>query len=193
MGVENYRALNGFEPSFKHSDTVASSHGCVYAMKWGGSVSKTNQRDWGSTKLWSWQVADSNVWFRTKFDPQLKLGDNIVFEGDSPNDVTSVEQVTPEVVIKGKEEAAVQSREAPPTNSPDYWRWKQMEDIKSKDGFIYRDARHDAAVLVTAALANDVLNIPANLNKGKKYDMFMAIFKEVTDTLYNEAKEKIDA
>lgn len=159
--------------------------------KYAGTVSKTGRRDWGTKKIYSWQVEDSNTWFRSEEgDPDIQIGDSIVFEGDTPNKIISVQKVAPEVVEKGK--AAAKSQDVPPTNSPDYWRWKQMEDIKNKESFLWRDARTDAARLVTCALDNECLDMPKNLTKGKKYELFMAYFHEITEELFNEAKEKLD-
>lgn len=159
--------------------------------KYAGTVSKVGQRDWGTKTIYSWQLEDSNTWFRIESgDPGLHIGDSIVFEGDTPNKIVNIQQVTEEVVTKGKE--AAKSQDVPPTNSPDYWRWKQMQDIMMRESFLWRDARSDAARLVTCALENECLDIAKNLNKGKKYELFMAYFNEITEELFNEAKERID-
>ena len=86
---------------------------------------------------------------------------------------------------KAEAKAASVSGEAPPTNSPDYWRWKQMQDIINKQDFQYRDARADATRLVCAALDNDCLALGSA--KGKKLDILLGMI-EMTTTQLLEAR-----
>jgi hypothetical protein len=144
---------------------------------WSGKVIKTSSRDWGTKTLYSWQFAGANLWFRAEFDPELTEEEFYQVEGDTPNKITSVQPVAAEAV----QQAAEAQGEVPPTSSPDYWRWKQMHDLKKEDTFAWRDARADATRLVCAALDNDVLALGSA--KGKKLDIILGMVNQITQQL----------
>ena len=150
--------------------------------EWSGEVSKVNERDWGSKKIYSWQLKGANLWFRTddkRFS--LQIGECYSFGGPSPNkiDWESVKVITEEDLKA--EVSASASTTVPPTSSPDYWRWKQIHDLARQEYFDWRDARADATRIVCAALDNDVLAL--GQKKGQKLDVLIGQIKETTRQL----------
>ena len=151
--------------------------------EWKGKVSKVNERDWGSKKIYSWQLEGTNMWFRCDTDPVLVVGKCYSFEGDSPNKIDRVSiQMVEESEVKAEAKAQTsRSNDVPPTTSPDYWRWKQMQDLDRQAYFDWRDARADATRIVCAALDNDVLALGSS--KGKKLDILIGQIKDTTRML----------
>ena len=163
--------------------------------EWSGKVSKINDRKWGSDTLWSFQIEGANVWLRLDgFEPDFEIGDWVSAEGDSPNKITKVVKTDAEAV-KQRSDSGVSGKngsirkEAPPTNSPDYWRWKQMHDLQREDVFLYRDARSDATRLICAALDNDILSL--GTKKAARLDVLRAMVNELTEQYVTEMKEKV--
>jgi len=153
--------------------------------EWKGKVSKVNERDWGSKKIYSWQLEGTNMWFRCDEDPELKVGDCYEFIGDSPNKIIK-ETISWMAATELKAEALASNatpagKFVPPTSSPDYWRWKQMQDLDRQSYFDWRDARADATRIVCAALDNDVLALGSA--KGKKLDILIGQIKDTTRML----------
>ena len=151
--------------------------------EWMGEVSKVNERDWGSKKIYSWQFKGSAIWFRCAEDPQLVEGNHIAIEGDTPNKIERIEHVAPETIKK----AAKEQTDVPPTSSPDYWRWKQIHDLERQAYFDWRDARADATRIVCTALDNDVLSL--GQKKGLKLDILIGQIKETTLQLLERNNE----
>jgi len=156
--------------------------------EWKGVVSKITSREFGNKTLYSWQFEGSALWFRSEFDPLMDKGDAYAVTGDVVNKIKGVVPMTEEDVKEAKSEASTGQSgttgtrgEAPPTNSPDYWRWKQMQDITNRKDFQYRDARRDATRLVCAALDNDVLAL--GQSKGKKLDILLGMITKTTEQL----------
>ncbi len=157
--------------------------------EWQGNVSKTSSREFGNKTLYSWQFEGSNIWFRSEFDPLLEVGSAYTIEGEAVNKITGVHPLSTEEVKEAKQASVVSGPsgtngtrgEAPPTKSPDYWRWKQMVDIENRKDFQRRDARRDATRLICAALDNDVLALGAA--KGKKLDILLGMISETTEQL----------
>lgn len=159
-------------------------------MKFTGTITKVSERDWGDKTLYSWQLDGKQIWFRTN-DAGAKgilvSGQVIQFEGENPN---KIDASTLTIVSKEDVEVMERSKPGPPLMRDDYWRWKQLHDLEREDEITYGSARADAARIVTCALDNDCLDIPKNLAKGKKYDLFLAIFSTVTQDLYKASKER---
>jgi hypothetical protein len=154
---------------------------------WKGVISKMNERDWGSKKIYSWQIEGNGGWFRAESKPPCQIGDACEFSGESANkiDVSTFGGIKKSDL---KKEAAAQEdarREAPPTSSPDYWRWKQLHDLEREDYFQRKDARADATRIVCAALDNDVLSLGST--KGKKLDILVGMINQVTTQLVEES------
>ncbi len=158
-------------------------------MNYSGKVSKVNERDWGSKKIYSWQVAGASLWFRCDSDPALVVGKCYSFEGDTPNkiDRASITMVEESEVKAQAATQAEERKDAPPTSSPDYWRWKQLHDLERQSYYDWRDARADATRIVCAALDNDVLALGAT--KGKKLDILIGQIKDTTDMLLRKDNE----
>jgi len=159
--------------------------------EWKGVVSKATSREFGNKTLYSWQFEGSNIWFRSEFDPIMEVGSAFTVTGDVVNKITGVTPMSEEDVKEAKSETSSGTNgsngsrgEAPPANSPDYWRWKQMQDITNRKDFQHRDARRDATRLICAALDNDVLALGAA--KGKKLDILLGMIKETTAQLLEE-------
>ena len=165
--------------------------------EWSGVVTKVSERDWGTKTLYSWQVAGANLWFRSEFNPELEEGDAIEFSGDSPNKITDVNKVTQEQV-KEKAEAKPSKKDAPPSNSPDYWRWKQVHDLEREEAFLWRDARADAVRIITACIEHDshtdskgsILSL--GVKKAGKLDVLRGMVNELAGQFVEDFKEKID-
>lgn len=159
-------------------------------MNYVGTISKVTERKWGSTLLTSWQLKGQNVWYRTEGDSALLTeGTAVAFEGPTPNkiDFDSIGEVTEDALMVTTE--IVSGQRQPPMMRDDYWRWKQLHDLEKEDSYDYGRARHDAVLVLTCALNNDMLDIPKNLSKAKRYGMLMAVLNEVTNDLVIEAKE----
>jgi len=159
--------------------------------EWSGVVDKTTSREFGNKTLYSWTFENSNIWFRSEFDPILKKGTAVKITGEAVNKITGVTPMSSEDVKEAKQEAKSSVNgtngtrgEAPPTNSPDYWRWKQMQDITNRKDFQHRDARRDATRLICAALDNDVLALGSS--KGKKLDILLGMIATTTAQLMEE-------
>jgi len=148
-----------------------------------GIVSKVNERDWGSKVIYSWQLKGSSMWFRTDAKPNITEGSAIVFSGESPNkiDYDSITGTSVEAVKQAVEVQAKETKNVPPTTSPDYWRWKQINDLERQEAFDWRDARADATRIICAALDNDILAL-GNV-KGKRLDLLIGMVEEVTNSL----------
>jgi hypothetical protein len=164
---------------------------------WSGVVNKTSSRDWGSKTLYSWQVEGANLWFRSDFDPELSEGDAIEFSGESPNKITTINKISKEQA-KAKAEAPPKRDEAPPTNSPDYWRWKQMHDLEREELFLWRDARADAVRVITTCLAHDqgadakASILTLGTKKAGRLDVLTSMINELAQQFVEEAKEKVN-
>ena len=156
--------------------------------EWKGKVSKTSEREWGKDTLYSWQFEGANLWFRSDFDPKLVEGDFYTAEGESPNKNTNVSPTTSGEVREASKEETKTIMEAPPTNSPDYWRWKQLHDLEKESAWAWKDARADATRIVCAALDNDVLALGSA--KGKKLDIVMGMVNQITQQLVDEMGDK---
>jgi hypothetical protein len=148
---------------------------------WTGKVSKTNERDWGTKVIYSWQFGGAPLWFRTNEDPKLEEGDCLRIEGQSPNKITTITHIKEEALKEAVAEQAAASSEVPPTSSPDYWRWKQMHDMERQQYYDWRDARADATRIVCAALDNEILALGAT--KGKRLDILIGMIRETTTQL----------
>jgi hypothetical protein len=155
--------------------------------EWKGEISKINERDWGSKTIYSWQIKGNNGWFRSEQDPCMRVGDCFAFSGESANkiDISTLKEIS-ESDLKAEAKAQIQeTRDAPPTTSPDYWRWKQMHDLDRESYYQWKDARADATRIVCAALDNDVLSL--GQKKGLKLDMLIGMIKETTRQLLEES------
>lgn len=166
---------------------------------WKGEVSKTSERDWGSKTLYSFQFKGANLWFRVEEDPKLVVGEWIECEGPSPNKIERIERVTEEDVKEAAQAPASGSKEAPPTSSPDYWRWKQMRDIEREEAFLWRDARADAVRIITACLAHDSETSEAKntilslgTKKSGKLDVMRGMINTLAEQFVEDFKERID-
>jgi len=163
--------------------------------EYAGTVTTVTDRKWGDKTLYSFKVKGSDVWFRTEIAAVVE-GETIRFKGAKPTTITEINTCSEDYVVELNDAApsTVQgasvsaSAAAPPTNSPDYWRWKQMVDLENQDQFLWRDARADATRIICAALDNDVIALGAA--KGKKLDILVAQIAEVTRTLVTDYKER---
>jgi hypothetical protein len=166
--------------------------------EWSGVVSKVSSRDWGTKTLYSWQLEGANLWFRTEEDPGITTGDAVVFMGESPNKITSVRKVEKAEAKQRAETSHDVRKEAPPTNSPDYWRWKQMHDLSREKAFMWRDARADAVRLVTACLDHDSGEVAKDAilalgnKKSGRLDVLLEIINKLSDHFVAEMQERID-
>ena len=158
--------------------------------KWSGKVSKVNERDWGSTTIFSWQLEGTNMWFRCSLNPDLVVGLCYEFEGESPNKI-QLGSILRLAEFEVKEAAQAQQRDVvPPTSSPDYWRWKQMHDMAREEYYQWKDARADATRIVCAALDNDVLSLGSA--KGLKLGILIGAIKKTTEELLETSNGKDD-
>jgi hypothetical protein len=156
-------------------------------MKWSGQVSKVSSRDWGSKTIYSWQLEGTNQWFRAETDPKIEEGQWVEFSGESAQkvDVTTMTATTSDAVkSEAKAAASTKTGDVPPSNSPDYWRWKQMRDLSMEKKFDWRDARHDATRIICAALDNGVLALGSS--QGKKLGLIKGYVNELTRELIEE-------
>ena len=152
-------------------------------MKYKGKVTKVNEREWGSKTIFSWQLGGTNMWFRCTENPNLTIGQAYEFEGESPNKIErhTISEISDEELKTEAQSQQANADAAPPTTSPDYWRWKQVHDLERQAYFDWRDARADATRIVCAALDNDVLALGGS--KGKKLDILIGQIKETTRQL----------
>jgi len=151
-------------------------------LTWTGKVSKTNERDWGTKKIYSWQFGGSPLWFRAEEDPKVEEGDCLSISGDSPNKINKVEKISEVALKTAVAKQAAAPGEVPPTSSPDYWRWKQMHDMERQEYYDWRDARADATRVVCAALTQpEVLTLGPT--KGKRLDILVGMIRQVTTQL----------
>jgi hypothetical protein len=153
--------------------------------EYSGKITKVNERDWGSKKIYSWQIAGAPMWFRCESDPCMQVGNCFKFSGETPNkiDIESLEEIS-ESDLKAEVQEQTKSEGSsavPPTSSPDYWRWKQINDLERQEYFDWRDARADATRIVCCALDNDVLSL--GQKKGLKLDMLIGQIKLTTEEL----------
>lgn len=159
--------------------------------RYAGKVSTCSEREWGNKTLYSWQFEGAPQWFRTE-EKALTVGKCYDVSGESPNKITSIEEVEEAAVADAKPPTPSSplsaTSPAPPHTSADYWRWKQMVDLENQDQFLWRDARADATRIVCSALENDVLAL--GQSKGKKLDILVAQIAEVTATLVADYKER---
>ena len=157
-------------------------------MNWKGKVSKVSKRDWGTKTIYSWQVEGTNQWFRSEMHPDLLIGEWISCNGDSAQKITEVNLISEDLVKLAAESGQSQdlsaSSEAPPTNSADYWRWKQMRDQSMEAQFKWRDARSDATRIICAALDNSVLAL--GNAQGKKLGLIKGYVNELTRELLED-------
>ena len=154
--------------------------------EYSGKITKVNERDWGSKTIYSWQIAGAPMWFRSETDPKVTEGKCYAFEGASPNKITAIKEVSEDSVKVAAEVQQQERKDAPPTSSPDYWRWKQQYDLDRASYFDWRDARADATRIVCAALDNDVLALGSA--KGKKLDILIGQIKDTTEMLLRNEK-----
>ncbi len=172
--------------------------------EWKGQVTKINDRDWGSKKLWSFQLKGANLWLRLEgMEPTFEVDQWICAKGETPNKITEVdiieETVVKEAASAPTKEQVVAKGEAPPTNSPDYWRWKQMHDLQREDAFMWRDARADAVRVITACLAHDRETDAAKdsvlalgTKKSGRLDVLRSMINELSEQFVDEMKERIN-
>ncbi len=147
--------------------------------EWMGQVTKVNERDWGTKKVFSWQFAGTNLWFRIEADEApVEKGECYRVSGESANKITLIEKAEPEAV---KDAAKEETGGVPPASSPDYWRWKQMTDIEQRESYEIRAARADATRLVCAALEQDILVL--GTAKGKKLDVLIGMINTTTQQM----------
>jgi len=170
--------------------------------EWKGQVSKINSRDWGTKTLWSFQLKGANLWLRlADGEPSFKEDDWIVATGEGPNKIEEVEVIKEEEVkqaVSTTTSTKLGSSEAPPTNSPDYWRWKQMHDLIREDAFMWRDARADAVRIVTACLDHDKETgaakdaiLALGTKKSGRLDVMLSIINELSGKFVEDMKERI--
>lgn len=172
--------------------------------EWKGQVSKINSRDWGTKTLWSFQLKGANLWLRIEGNerPDFEIDQWICAKGETPNKITEIEIIEEEVVkeaVSTTTSNKLSSGEAPPTNSPDYWRWKQMHDLVREDAFLWRDARADAVRVITACLAHDqeteaakdaVLSLGAK--KAGRLDVLTGMINTLSEQFVIDMKERIN-
>jgi hypothetical protein len=164
--------------------------------EWSGKITKVNERDWGSKKIFSWQIAGAPMWFRCESDPCVQVGNCFKFSGPSPNkiDIGSLQEISESDLKEEASEANfagdphLSGAAVPPTSSPDYWRWKQIHDLQRQSYFDWRDARADATRIVCAALDNDVLSL--GQKKGLKLDVLIGQIKETTEALLERNEDE---
>ena len=164
-----------------------------------GKISKKFYKDWtgkqGQIVLCSFQLESSNRYFRTgTTDLSQSEGQHIKFLADQKG---NVDLSTVAVV----EAADVQRAPAPAPSSgggnggkvkenwdarADYWSKKEKRDVEVVEPRITLSASQSvAATLVVAALENDCLSF-GGVAKGKKLDMLLDFFDQVTDRLYEQ-------
>ena len=153
-------------------------------MNWKGKVSKVSERNWGTKTIYSWQLEGTNQWFRSEMPPDLLIGEWISFNGDLAQKITEVNLISEDRVKLAAENGLSASSEAPPTNSADYWRWKQMRDQSMEAQFKWRDARSDATRIICAALDNSVLAL--GNAQGKKLGLIKGYVNELTRELLED-------
>jgi len=156
-------------------------------MNWIGKVSKVSERDWGTKTIYSWQLEGANIWFRAEENFGVVEGSWVSFDGETAQkvvDFKEVEEAAVKQAVAGKLNGLSASSEAPPTNSADYWRWKQMRDMSMEKQFKWRDARADATRVVCAALDNGVLAL--GNAQGKKLGLVKGYINEITRELLED-------
>jgi hypothetical protein len=172
---------------------------------WKGKVSKMNSREWGNKTLYSFQLEGANMWLRTEEAPDYEVGDWVVAKGDTPNKIEEVEKID-EQLVKDEATAPVSATkrvklgDAPPTNSADYWRWKQMYDLSRENAFLWRDARADAVRLIATCITHDQYqgeskdNILAlGTKKSARLDVLRAMVEELSGQFVDTMEEKLNA
>ena len=164
-----------------------------------GIVSKLNNREWGTKTIYSWQFEGANTWFRSEFDPEIEIGDPAIVEGNTPNTITAVRKVS--AVELAETPAAPQktlAAEAPPANSAEYWRWKQMYDLTREKQFAWRDARADATKIIVAALQHDTGSatkdgiLSLGTKKADKLDNLRACVNTLAEQFVADMEEKLN-
>jgi len=158
-------------------------------MNWKGKVNKVSDREWGDKMIYSWQLDGTNQWFRADENPGIVVGDVIEFEGESAQKVSTktITQITEEDLKTAVQSQTSNPQEAPPTSSPDFWRWKQMQELNNVARFNWRDARADATRLVCAALEHKVLAL--GQSQGKKLGILKALINETTRDMIQEMED----
>lgn len=144
--------------------------------EWTGQVAVVSSKDFHGVKLWSFQLNESQRWFRMgKREPDIKEGEWVTFqEKNSSVEWSSLqgakkEEGTPVVAQDGVVE---QSETVPATNV--------SERIQ------YQAARADACRIVVAALHTEHLPHAANIAKGKRLDLLLGYVDQVTKTLLEQ-------
>lgn len=139
-----------------------------------GQVKNITSRDFQSVKLWSFQLEDSDRYFRTgKVEPPMQVGDIIRFEEKNgivdPTSIVSSTEEKPTAVYQQEEKQAPMEN---PLRAVDVGRRMQ-----------YQAARSDATKIVIAALQTDHLPHAVNVAKGKRLDLLLGYVEEVTKAL----------
>jgi len=158
-------------------------------MNWKGKVVKVSTRDWGTKTIHSWQLAGTPQWFRADKDPGIVEGECYSFSGETAQKIyiTTIKPLGEEELKEAAKEQLADAGGVPPSSSPDYWRWKQMRDLSLEKQFKWRDARHDAARIVCAALDNDALSLGSK--KQLKLGLIVGYVNEVTTSLLKEMED----
>ena len=178
------------------------------AQSTNGIVSQVSRKPWPDRDtgkeitLHSFKIEGDDRWFRTgERDPRLNKGDSISFAADAKNNVRvdSISSVNP----APKQEAAPVA--AAPTSATTaraagssggqsrdgYWSAKEERDLEKDARYQAVDvprmsfsaAQERAVVLVSAALAHDVLSF-GTVKKGDKLDMLLDYVDQVADRFF---------
>lgn len=163
-----------------------------------GTISNVSAKDWtdqksgDQIKLYSFQIAGDNRWFRTGTDPvPFGTGTRVSFDlnpkGNKAQAIIQAPDSTaaPDTAPK----AAPRTTYTPKPNARDaYFEEKQRRDIEVVEPRInFSASQRDAIALVTAALAHDCLAL--GTKKGDKLEILLQMVDEVALRFYNQRKD----
>jgi len=147
--------------------------------EWTGQVKTISDRDFQGVKLWSFQLEESERFFRTgKTQPTFAVGDTICFEERNSQVEWSSVQFRDATVSDKTPDASPTTTSAPSTSVSNVGKRLQ-----------YQAARADACRIVVAALHTEHLPHAANIAKGKRLDLLLGYVDQVTEQLLEEEKK----
>lgn len=151
-----------------------------------GNVVKVTDVDWNGATLWSFQIEGMNKWFRCgENEPPIATGNAIKFVEDRNKvDVTSIQIVDASEVTATQTTPCATAPASPNVGSTRAVRTTRDVSIE------WQSSRKDAIAVACAALDNECLDIPKSAAKGKKFDLFKAIIRTMTEEFYDEVQEK---
>ena len=146
-----------------------------------GVVSGIFNKDFHDVKLWSFKIEGSDRFYNMgQKQPTFEEGQCVKFtERNNRVDWNSIETISKD---------ALKSTTAPSENSTTAAGTINTSDVG--DRIRYQAARHDATLLVTAALKTDHLPHASNVAKGKRLDLLLGYIKQVTQQLLEQENDQ---